>query len=124
MFLKTFTNFPPKCGVEDGSDTQKCTPVTLSDSVGTKKKTSTPSTSDKITHKKTTDVNLVQGKTIDDLRTSTSYFDTGWNTFASYRKKKKIHGSWEDASGHFSSHQWKGGGIDGRVNPRTGPVTG
>ena len=36
------------------------------------------------------------------------------------KKEKKIHGSWEDVSGYFSSHQWKGGGIDGRVSPRTG----
>ena len=35
-------------------------------------------------------------------------------------KRKKIYGSWEDAFGHFSSSQWKGGGIDGRVGPRTG----
>ena len=35
-------------------------------------------------------------------------------------RKKKIYGSWEDAFGHFSSSQWKGGGIDGRVGPRTG----
>ena len=25
--------------------------------------------------------------------------------------------SWEDVSGHFSSPQWKGGGIDGGVIP-------
>ena len=27
---------------------------------------------------------------------------------------------WEDVSGHFSSRQWKGGGIDRWVSPRTG----
>ena len=32
------------------------------------------------------------------------------------RKWKKIHGSWEDVSEHFSSLLWKGGGIDGRVS--------
>ena len=35
-------------------------------------------------------------------------------------KRKKIYVFWEDVSGYFSSHQWKGGGIDGRVSPRTG----
>ena len=33
---------------------------------------------------------------------------------------EKINSSWKDASGHFSSIQWKGEGIDGRVSPRTG----
>ena len=37
-----------------------------------------------------------------------------------YGKEKKFNGSWEDVSGHFPSNQWKGEGIDGRVNPRTG----
>ncbi len=36
------------------------------------------------------------------------------------KKKKKINGPWEDVSGHFSSIQWKEGGIDGRVSPQTG----
>jgi hypothetical protein len=36
------------------------------------------------------------------------------------RKRKKIHGSWENVWEHFSSHQWKGGGIDEWVSPRTG----
>jgi hypothetical protein len=36
------------------------------------------------------------------------------------RKRKGIHGSWENVWEHFSSHQWKGGGIDGWVSPRTG----
>ena len=35
-------------------------------------------------------------------------------------KKKQNHGSWEDVYGHFSSNQWKGEEIDGRVSPRTG----
>ena len=35
-------------------------------------------------------------------------------------KDKKIHGFWENVWEHFSSRQWKGGGIDGRVSPRTG----
>ena len=35
-------------------------------------------------------------------------------------EKKKIHDSWEDVSGYFPSRQLKGGGIDGRVGPRTG----
>ena len=33
---------------------------------------------------------------------------------------KQIYVFWEDVSGYFSSRQWKGGGIDGRVSPRTG----
>ena len=37
-----------------------------------------------------------------------------------FKVKKKIHGPREYVSGHFSSRQWKGGGIDGRVGPRTG----
>ena len=36
------------------------------------------------------------------------------------KKEKKIPGSCVDVSGHFSSSQWKGGGIDGRVSPWTG----
>jgi hypothetical protein len=36
------------------------------------------------------------------------------------RNRKKIHASWENFWEHFSSHQWKGGEIDGRVSPRTG----
>jgi hypothetical protein len=45
-------------------------------------KISTPSTSDRSTKTKTTDLNLAQGKTFDALRTATSYFDAGWNAFA------------------------------------------
>jgi hypothetical protein len=54
----------------------------LPDAVGAKKKTSTPSTSDRSTHKKTTNVNLAQGTTVDALQTATSNFDAGWNAFA------------------------------------------
>ncbi len=45
--------------------------------------TSTPSTSDRNTKTKTTNLNLAQGKTVDALRTTTSYydFDKGWNVF-------------------------------------------
>jgi hypothetical protein len=46
----------------------------------TNKKAFTPSTSDRSTKTKTT--NLAQGKTVDALRTATSYFDVGWNAFA------------------------------------------
>ena len=35
-------------------------------------------------------------------------------------ERKNFHGFWKDASGLFSSRQLKGGGIDGRVSPRTG----
>jgi hypothetical protein len=31
---------------------------------------------------KTTNLNLAQVKTVDALRTATSYFDKGWNAFA------------------------------------------
>ena len=41
-------------------------------------------------------------------------------TFKTIEKRKKIHGSWEDVSGHFFSHQCKERGIDGRVDHRTG----
>jgi hypothetical protein len=43
--------------------------------------TSTPSTSDRSTKTKTTNLNLAQGKTVDALRTTTSYFDKVWNVF-------------------------------------------
>jgi hypothetical protein len=36
---------------------------------------------DSDTQTKTTNFNLTQGKRVDDLRTSTSYFDKDWNTF-------------------------------------------
>jgi hypothetical protein len=65
--------------------TQKSAPVASpSDKVGANKKTSTTSTSDKITKTKTTNLNLVQGKKVHALRTATvtSYFDKGWNAFA------------------------------------------
>jgi hypothetical protein len=51
------------------------------DTVGVNKNTSTPSTSDRSTKTKTTNLNLTQGKRVDDLRTVTSYFDEGWNAF-------------------------------------------
>ena len=35
-------------------------------------------------------------------------------------ERKKINDSRKGVSGHFSSSQWKGGGIDGGVSPRTG----
>jgi hypothetical protein len=38
--------------------------------------------SDRINKTKTTNLNLTQGKTVDALRTATSYFDAGWNAFA------------------------------------------
>ena len=47
----------------------------LPDSVGAKKKTSTSSTSDRRLKQKTTNLNLTQGKRVDILRTTTSYFD-------------------------------------------------
>jgi hypothetical protein len=34
--------------------------------------------------------------------------------------EKNFHVFWEESFGHFSLRQWKGGGIDGRVSPRTG----
>ena len=49
------------------------------------KKTSTPSTSDRSTKTKTINLNLVQGKTVDVLWTSTSYFDVVWNAFANQK---------------------------------------
>ena len=52
------------------------------DTVGANKKTSTPRTSDRNTTTKTTNLNLTQGTKVDVLRTTTSYFDTGWNVFA------------------------------------------
>ncbi len=52
------------------------------DTVGANKKTSTPSTSDRSTKTKTTNLNLAQGTKVDALRTETSYFDIGWNAFA------------------------------------------
>jgi hypothetical protein len=52
------------------------------DTVGVDKKTSTPNTSDRNTKTKTTNLNLDQGKKVDALRTTTSYFHKGWNVFA------------------------------------------
>ena len=74
---------PRKLGDEDGSGAQKRGPSPSSpDAVGVNKKTSTPSTSDRSNKTKTTNLNLTQGKTVDALRTTTSYFDKGWNAFA------------------------------------------
>jgi hypothetical protein len=68
---------------EGGSDTQKRGPSpSPPDTVGGNKKTSTPSTSDRSTKTKTTNLNLAQGTKVDALRTETSYFDKGWNAFA------------------------------------------
>jgi len=38
------------------------------------------------------------------------------------RKEKKFNVLWEDVSGHVSPSQWKGRGIDGRLDPGLGPV--
>ncbi len=72
-----------KEGGEGGSGAQKRGPApSPPDTVGANKKTSTPSTSDKSTKTKTTNLNLAQGTTVDALRIATSYFDKGWNAFA------------------------------------------
>jgi hypothetical protein len=78
---------PRKRGAKEGgegdSGAQKRGPGPSSpDTVGANKKTSTPSTSDRSTKTKTTNLNLVQGTKVDALRTTTSYFDKGWNAFA------------------------------------------
>ncbi len=81
---------PRKRGGEDGSGTQNRGPSpSPPDTVGANKKTSTPSTSDRITKTKTTNLNLTQGTKVDALRTATFYFDKGWNAFAQQRKKQK-----------------------------------
>jgi hypothetical protein len=72
-----------KEGGEGGSGAQNRGPEpSPPDAVGANKKTSTPSTSDRSTKTKTTNLNLAQGTTVDALRTATSYFDKGWNAFA------------------------------------------
>ena len=72
---------PRKCGGEVGSVAQKRGPSSSPpDTVGANKKTSTPSTSDRTNQP--VNLNLAQGKTVDVLRTTTSYFDKDWNTFA------------------------------------------
>jgi hypothetical protein len=72
-----------KEGGDGGSGAQKRGPApSPPDAVGDNKKTSTPSTSDRSTKTKTTNLNLAQGTTVDALRTATSYFDKGWNAFA------------------------------------------
>jgi hypothetical protein len=73
---------PRRRGGEGGIGEQKRGPwSSSSDEVGANKKTSTPSTSDRNTKTKTTNLNLDQGKKVDALRTATSYFDKGWNAF-------------------------------------------
>ena len=72
-----------KSGDEVGSGTQKHGSTSSPpDTVGVHKKTSTPSTSDRNTKTKTTNLNLAQGKKIDAQRTETSYFDKVWKAFA------------------------------------------
>ena len=67
----------------DDEGTQKRgPPASPPDAVGANKKTSTPRTSDRRHKTKTTNLNLAQDKTVDTLRTTTSYFDQGWNAFA------------------------------------------
>ncbi len=63
-------------GDEGGSGAQKRGPSpSPPDTVGTNKKASTPRTSDRNHQTKTTNLNLAQGKIVDTLRTTTSYFD-------------------------------------------------
>ncbi len=74
---------PRKRGGEGGSGAQKRGPSpSPPDTVGSNQETSTPRTSDSSHKTKTTNLNLSQGKTVDPLRTTTSYFDKGWNAFA------------------------------------------
>jgi hypothetical protein len=109
-----FRAMPRKCGGkeggEGGSDAQKRGPApSPPDAVGTNKKTSTPSTSDRSTKTKTTNLNLAQGTTVDALRTATSYFDKGWNAFAQQKDgsiqwiPEKIVGIGKDTFRYFSS---------------------
>jgi hypothetical protein len=71
-----------KKGGEGGSDTQKRGPApSPPDGVGVNKKTSSPSTSDRSTKTKITNLNLAQGTKVDALRTVTFYFDKDWNAF-------------------------------------------
>jgi hypothetical protein len=70
-----------KRGVEGDSDTKKRSPTPSPDAVGTNKKTSTPVTSDRRTKTNTTNLNLAQRKTVDVVRTVTSYFDKVWDAF-------------------------------------------
>jgi hypothetical protein len=74
---------PRKRGGEGGSGAQKRGPSSSPpETVGANKKTSTPRTSDRSHKTKTTNLNLTQGKTVDALRTATSYLDKGSNAFA------------------------------------------
>jgi hypothetical protein len=86
-----FRTLPRKRAGEVGNDVQKRgTPSPSPDAVGANKKTSIPSTSDRSTKTKTTNLNLTQGKTVDTLRTVTSYFDVDWNAFAEQMKDVSI----------------------------------
>jgi hypothetical protein len=72
-----------KEGGEGDGGTQKRGPAPSSpDTVGVNKETSTPITSDRNTKTKTTNLNLAEGTKVDDLRTTTSYFDKNWNAIA------------------------------------------
>jgi hypothetical protein len=75
--VKCFKGMSRKYGDEGDSVTQKRAPESSPDTVGAKKQTSTPSTSERSTKTKTTNLNLTQGKTVEVLRTSTSYFGEG-----------------------------------------------
>jgi hypothetical protein len=68
-----------KEGDEGGSGAKKSGPgPSPPDTVGGNKKTSTPSTSDRSTKTKTTNLNLAQGTKVDALRTIDSRTDC-WN---------------------------------------------
>jgi hypothetical protein len=72
-----------KRGDEVGSVTKKHGSTSSPpDTVGVHKKTSTPITSDRNTKTKTTNLNLTQGEKEDAQRTTTSYFDKVWKSFA------------------------------------------
>ena len=81
IFVKCFQGMSRTRGVEGDSVAQKRVPASSPDAVGVNKKTSTPSTSDRITKTKTTNLNPAQGKTVDVLCTYV-IFDEVWNTFA------------------------------------------
>jgi hypothetical protein len=81
-----------KRGDEGDSDTQKHTPASSSDAVGANKKTSTPRPSDRSVKTKTTNLNLAQGKTVDVLRTATSYLQELETPFLSLLKPIRTFG--------------------------------
>ena len=70
-----------KRGGEVGRGSQKRVPSPSPDTVCVNKKTSTPIMSDRSNKTKTTNVNLVQDKTVHTLGTSTSYYSDCWNVF-------------------------------------------